>query len=578
MTAYRRRPLARCSGYAKSVHPLSQPSLQGIGSSLLSVDGGRQVDEHGDILTRARRAYAAQDWRSAAARFDAVPPERLTADDLAAYADAVWWLGRIEDNLRLGAAACDAFLAESRPAEAARTAMVLGISHRARGDEPQAVGWLGRARRLAEGIPESPVHGYVLSFTAVEASLMAGQPAAAVDAARRVQDLGRRVDAPDLVALGMNGEGRALIRLGHLVDGLALLDEAMVTVLDGQLAPFISGTLYCHTIAACHEVADVRRMTRWTDLAERWLTTFPAAVLFGGLCGVHRAQLLLLRGEWDEAEQVALRVVVDLDANRIDYAAEAWYVVAEARRLRGNPGAADAYDEAHARGRDPQPGRALLQLQTGDAARAATSVRSAVAAVGADPLSRAPLCAAMVEIAIAAGRLDDAVAAASELEATAATYPTSGLEAMAAAARGAVLLAEGQAEVALPVLREACRRWHELGAAYAAAGTCVRLAEAYRALGDAVSAAAEVARAKAVYERLGVHRPAWESPDGLTRREREVLALVADGRSNRQIGEALYISDRTVARHLTNIFHKIDVTSRTQAARYAIDRGMTAAP
>ena len=313
------------------------------------------MDEHGDILTRARLAYAAQDWRSAAARFDAVPPERLTADDLAAYADAVWWLGRIEDNLRLGAAACDAFLAESRPAEAARTAMVLGIFHMARGDEPQAVGWLGRAGRLAEGIPESPVHGYVLSFTAVEASLMAGQPAAAVDAARRVQDLGRRVDAPDLVAVGMNGEGRALIRSGHLIDGLALLDEAMVAVLDGQLAPFISGTLYCHTIAACYEVADVRRMARWTDLAERWLTTFSTAVFFGGLCGVHRAQLLLLRGEWDEAEQVALRVVVALDANRIDYAAEAWYVVAEARRLRGDPGAADAYDEAHARGGTRNP-------------------------------------------------------------------------------------------------------------------------------------------------------------------------------------------------------------------------------
>jgi DNA-binding NarL/FixJ family response regulator len=319
-------------------------------------------------------------------------------------------------------------------------------------------------------------------------------------------------------------------------------------------------------------------MTRWTDLAERWLTTFPAAVVFGGLCGVHRAQLLLLRGEWDEAEQRALRLVEELDAYRLDYAAEAWYVVAEARRLRGDPRAADAYNEAHARGRDPQPGRALLRLQEGDAAGAATSIRWAVAAAGTDPLRRAPLCAAMVEIAVAAGRLDDAVAAASELEATAATYATSGLEAMAAAARGAVLLAEGQAEVALPVLREACRRWHELGAAYDAAGTCVRLAEAYRALGDAVSAAAEVERAKDIYERLGVHRPAWESPDGLTRRECEVLALVADGRSNRQIGEALYISDRTVARHLTNIFHKISVTSRTQAARYAIDRGMTAAP
>ena len=162
------------------------------------------------------------------------------------------------------------------------------------------------------------------------------------------------------------------------------------------------------------------------------------------------------------------------------------------------------YDEAHARGRDPQPGRALLQLQGGDAAGAATSVRTALTAVGDDPLRRAPLCAAAVEIAVAAGRLDDASAAASELAETAATYATSGLEAMAAGARGAVLLADGRAEEALPVLRDACRRWHELGAAHDVAGTCARLAEAYRALGDEASAAAEDARAEEAYERLGV--------------------------------------------------------------------------
>jgi DNA-binding NarL/FixJ family response regulator len=292
------------------------------------------------------------------------------------------------------------------------------------------------------------------------------------------------------------------------------------------------------------------------------------------LCTVHRAQLHLFRGEWDEAERKALRVVADLDAYRIDYAAEAWYVVAEARRLRGDPSAADAYDEAHARGRDPQPGRSLLRLQDGDPSAAAASVRAAVAAAGTDPLRRAPLCAAAVEIAVAAGRLDDAAAAASELAATASTYATSGLEAMAAAARGTVLLAEGRVEEALQALRDACRRWRELGAAYDAAGTCVRLAEAYRALGDEASAAAEVARAQATYERLA-HRPTPEGPDGLTRRECEVLALVADGRSNREIGERLYISDRTVARHLTNIYHKIGVTSRTQAARYAVDHGLT---
>jgi hypothetical protein len=403
------------------------------------------VDEHEDSLSRARQAHAARDWRTAAACFAAVPTDRLTADDLAAHAEAAWWLGRIEDNLQLGAAACDAFQADSRPAEAALAALQLGLFHLARGDEPQSMGWIGRAGRLTEGIPECPVHGYLQWFTEVELGMLTGQPAAAADAARRVQDLGRRFDEPDLVAVGLHGEGRALIKSGHVVDGLALVDEAMVTVLDGRLTPLWSGNLYCHTIAACHEVADVRRMTRWTDLAERWLTTLPAAVVFGGLCGVHRAQLLLLRSEWDEAEQRALRLVEDLDAYRLDYAAEAWYVVAEARRLRGDPRAAAAYDEAHARGRDPQPGRALLRLQEGDAAGAATSIRWAVAAAGTDPLRRAPLCAAGVEIAVAAGRLEDAATAASELEATAATYVTSGLEAMAAAARGAVLLAEGRA-------------------------------------------------------------------------------------------------------------------------------------
>jgi DNA-binding CsgD family transcriptional regulator len=534
------------------------------------------MDEHGDALAQARRAAATRDWPTAAAQFDVLESEQLSADDLAAHADAVWWLGRTDDALRLGAAAYDAFLADSRPVEAAMSAMRLGMLHVARGDEQQGSGWLRHAGRLAAGIPECALHGYVASFTEVELRLFAGgEPAAVVDAARQVQGIGRRFDTPELVAVGLHGEGRALIRLGQVIDGLAMLDEAMVAILHGQFDPFLTTALYCNAIAACHDVGDVRRMTRWTDLTERWLASLPVAVVFNAMCRVHRAHVQLLRGEWDDAERGALEVVALLDANRVDYAAEAWYVVAEVRRLRGDPSAADAYDETHARGRDPQPGRAQLRLQQGDAAGAATMARSAVAAAGADPLHRAPVCAAMVEIALAAGRLEDAAAAESELAATAARYATSGLEATAAAARGAVLLAEGRPAHALPVLRDACRRWHELGAVCDAAHTSLQLAETYRALGDEVSAAAEVAKAQAIFDRLGAHRPGPEPPDGLTRRECEVLALVAEGRSNLQIGEALYISDRTVARHLTNIFHKIGVTSRTQAARYTLDRGLS---
>ncbi len=254
------------------------------------------MDDHEDSLHQARQAYAAQNWRGAADSFEEVAPHRLTADDLAAYADAVWWLGRAEDARRLYAEACDALVAESRPADAAGVAFRLGVSHVSRGDAPQGMGWLSRSKHLLEGVPECRVHGLLLLVTGVDANLAAGQPAAAVDAARQICDLGRRLNEPDMVAVGLNSEGRALIKSGAVADGLALLDEAMVTVLEGRLDPFMAGVLYCHTIAACHEVGDVLRMTRWTDwteLAERWLTTVPAEAAFGAMCAVHRAQLQL---------------------------------------------------------------------------------------------------------------------------------------------------------------------------------------------------------------------------------------------------------------------------------------------
>ncbi|WP_109474155.1 helix-turn-helix transcriptional regulator [Ornithinimicrobium cavernae] len=530
-----------------------------------------------DSRTLAREAHRREDWPVASASFAAAGEGALTADDLAAYGGSEFWLGHMGDSMRLCAAAYDAYRAESRPADAAISAVFLGILHLAMGDEPQGTGWIGRAGRLVADLPECAAHGYVLFTTEVVPNLLRGRPAEAATAARRIQDLGRRLGETDLITIGIHSEGRALLRSGQPADGLALMDEAMMSVLDGRLTPFNQWTLYCFTLEACHEVGDVRRMSRWTELTEQWLATRPAASAlgpaFGGMCAVHRAQLHLLHGTWDEAERAAL-VAAQVEGVRLDYAAEAWYVIAESRRLRGVPGAAEAYDEAHSRGRNPQPGRALLRLADGDAEGAHRSVRSALAAAGDDPLRRVPLCAAAVETALAAGRIGDADAAVSELEQTASSWGTSGLRAVATAARGAVLLAEERVVEALPVLTDACRRWQELGAVYDAARTCASLAEAYRALGDEESARAETALAEATYQRLRARRTPSDAPDGLTDRECEVLVQVAEGRSNQQIAEVLSISDRTVARHLTNIFHKICVTSRTQAVRYAIDHGL----
>ena len=244
-------------------------------------------------------------------------------------------------------------------------AFSLGVCHLAHGEEEQSRGWLGRAGRLVVGLPEGPVHGHLMLFTEVEGNLLAGRPAAALPAARRGQEIGRRYDDAGLLALGLQSEGRALIQSGHMVDGLLLLDAAMVGVQNGQIDPFLSGVLYCHTVAACHRIADVRRMVRWTELTEQWLATLPTAVFFEGLCGVQRARLRLLHGEWDEAERSALRIAKDFDRQRVDYAAEAWYVVAEVRRLRGT-GRRRRVRRGARPGRDPQPGRALLRIQQGD--------------------------------------------------------------------------------------------------------------------------------------------------------------------------------------------------------------------
>ena len=338
----------------------------------------------------------------------------------------------------------------------------------------------------------------------------------------------------------------------------------------------MTGVLYCHTIAACHEVGDVLRMTRWTELAERWLTTVPAEVAFGAMCAVHRAQLQLLRGAWDQAESGALNVVVSLDANRLDYAAQAWYVIAEVRRLRGERGAAQAYGEAHARGLDPQPGRALLRLADGDNEGALASVLSAMTAAGTDPLRRATLCAALVEIAIAAGQLQDA----------AAPHPSWRRRHPRSPHRDWRRWRRPRA-VRCWRLRATSRRHCQCCATPVGGGTNSVLTTSRRYLRPTRRGVPGVRRHRLRRRGTGTRAgglcaaggapPGRELPDGLTRREYEVLTLVAAGRSNREIAAALVISDRTVARHLTNIYNKIGVASRTQAARYAIDHQMIVA-
>lgn len=547
--------------------------------------------DHGSrLLDEARAAHRGGDWPVAyelytRAREVGVP---LTTEDLAGLSDAAWWLGRTEDFLAAGEACFRGYVQADRTREAAMTAVELAIALVMRGDRTLGSGWIGRAQRLLADLAEGPEHGYVRYLLEVEAGLDGPDLTAVAAAAREVQELGRRHRDPNLVAGGLVGEGRALVRDGDASRGMRLLDEAMLAVMHEQLTPEWAGNVYCHLMAACHELADIRRAREWTERTWSWLSQLSSAVLFTGICRVHRSQVEQLAGRWDEAEQEAVQVLDDLAGLDVASVAEAHYQLGDLRRLRGDlDGAADAYAQARTLGRDPQPGLALLCLARNEVETAAAGIDAALHAAGRNRIVRAHLCGAQVEIAIAAHELEVARQACTELEQAAATYATSGLEAAALLCRGWIAMAEDRPEEALPTLRAACRRWNDVGARYQTARTCALLGAAYQRIGDLSASVMELRTAHHTFEQLGafpdaqaVARAIEEStierslPGGLTEREAEVLALVADGLTNREAAQALVVSRRTIDRHLSNIFTKLGVSNRTEASAFAHAHGL----
>jgi ATP/maltotriose-dependent transcriptional regulator MalT len=399
-----------------------------------------------------------------------------------------------------------------------------------------------------------------------------------VELAERTTALGQRLGSADLLALGLETRGRALLAAGRVEEGVGLLDEAMCSVVAGELQPLFTGWVYCHVIAACWELADLRRAGEWTDAAMRWCQELSTTTLYQGLCRIHRVEIATLRGRWAEAEAEARRTCEELLAYEPHFAGEAFYAVGELHRRRGDLSAAEAaFARAHELGAGPQPGLALVQLARGRTAAAAAALRLALAGRGSR-LGRMRLLAAQVEVALAAGDPDTAAAATAELESTAERFGSPALYAAAATARGTLRLTAGDLDGALASLRRALALWQKLDAPWEAAHVRVHLAAAFGRAGDEAGARLELQVAQRTFQRLGAGGATGAGPvslpAGLTARETEVLRLVATGRSNRDIAAELVLSEHTVARHLNNIFAKLGVSSRTAATAFAFERDL----
>jgi ATP/maltotriose-dependent transcriptional regulator MalT len=532
-------------------------------------------------LADARDAHARGRWQLAHERFHAAAADApLEVDDLARLADAAWWLGHNDESLAASEEVHHRLVAAGRVPDAALTAVEVGFLWFLRGEEAIGSGWLGRATRLLDDADECAAHGYLCFLAATEAT-DAGDHDRAVELARRVAEVGRRCDDATLGALGLALEGVATVKRGEVAAGLVTLDEAMLLVRAGSVTPNWAGNLYCQLMALFTELGDVPRARAWTTATERWCDQQRNAAMFAGICRLHRAQLLHLEGAWGDAEHRAARACRDLAEMNVGVVAAAHQQIGDARRSRGDlDGAGRAYAEAMALGADPQPGLALLRLAQGRRPAARAGLDAALRATRL-PLPRAPLLAARVELAEADDDVEVAGACSRELESTAARYASPGLHATARQASGAARLLAGDADEAVGLLREACRRWRDLDAPYLAARAQVQLGRALEAAGDPEGAARAWRAAASTFGELGAHgdlealdHRAGPRPAGLSPREVEVLQLVADGRTNGAIAGELTISERTVERHLSNIFTKLEVTSRTQAARVAFARGL----
>lgn len=541
-------------------------------------------------LVKGREAGRRLAWAEAYALLggaDAVRP--LDAGDLERLAEAADMLGRGDDAVALLRRAFTAHAEAGAVGPALRCAYWLCKVLSWGGEFAQSGAWLARARRLAATDPGCQECGYLLMLEA-ELHFRAGEHAPMLEVARRLADsVGPGAD-PDLAAGTAMTLGLALVGNGETAAGLAELDEGMTAVAEGDLSARAVGMIYCVVIGTCQDLQELRRAQEWSEALTEWCAAQPDFTgVYRGLCRVHRVVMMQLGGEWPDAVREARLACAQLTAGYGEgVAGRAYYQLAELHRLRGEYAEAEqAYRDTLKYGWDTQPGLALLRFSQDRRPAAAAAIRRALAETR-EPMGRARLLPAAVEILVAAGSdadagddLAEAARAADELALIARAHDTAALRAMAGQARGVVRLAEGDAQEALPALREAGRLWRELEVPYEAARVGVQVGLACRALGDEEGAGLEFDAARQTFGRLGagpdvrcVERLVGGRRSVLSPRELDVVRLLAQGRTNHAIAAELVLSEKTVARHVSNIFAKLDVGSRTAVAAYAFEHGL----
>jgi class 3 adenylate cyclase len=456
-----------------------------------------------DTLDAGREAMRRHDWEEARRLLsEADAARKLDGEDLRRLGKAHDWCGDTAGCLDAFERAYAAFVAVGDRRAAAKVALILRPHYaNEMRDMAAAHGWMQRAERLLEGEPECVELG-ILRRVQGRRAFLDGNADEGMRLFQTAIELGNRLGSPNLVAMSLGSLGVSLCETGRAQEAFAYLDEACAAAVGGELGPWATGVVYCNTIGAYRDAGEFSMASEWTQTAGRWcqresITGFP------GICRVHRAEFMRLRGSWADAEDEARRAGGELEGSRPNFAGEAYYEVGEIRLRMGDQDGADkAFRQAHGLGRDPQPGAATLLAMQGQAAAALRSLETTIAAREFGILDEMRCLTAEVDIACELGQLDTAEAAAERAALLVAGQHGLGLQVLGVQARGTVQLARGDPE-GHKTLRRALRLWQDINAPYEAALVRLLLARALRQSGDEAGARREGEAALGVFERLG---------------------------------------------------------------------------
>ena len=551
-----------------------------------------QVAEIPELLAAGLTALLDGAWTEARDRFSealALDPESPEA--LEGYAAACWWLDDIDTAIEARERAYTQRPARrrSRTARPQPWPPSWRWDHGAlRGATAVATGWLERARRLTADLPPAPEHAWL---SLIEASFHLDSDADAV----------LRLSTEALEHAQANGgfeaemtartlQGLALVSLGRVEEGTRLLDEGTAAVTGGELHdPLAIGSCCCNMIIACERVRDFDRAAQWCERLRAYSERTGQRPLLA-LCRAHHGTVLTMWGEWALAEEELAWASDELTTLRPPLAGFARTRLAELRRRQGRGGEAmDLLEAAGGHVLVPLV-RAALAVDDDDPVSATAHLEAYLRGFGPEhPIETAAAFELLVIARIRLDQLDRAEAGHDQLAAIAATVGTDALRAAERAAAGALGTRAagarprpgrpGGGRRALRALPDAVRGREsraQLARALAAedrGNAALELAITASSAFDALGAKRAGRDADRLVGRLGGRRTAARRA-GLTRREVEVLALVAKGLSNREIADRLFVSEHTVHRHLSNVYTRLGVASRAEAVAVAAERDL----